>query len=569
MKPSLLTTAWKTSGVAGGRDLKERVGGGESAATETDFNGVDSGVNKVTICLQCGVEGLSDALIYCYNCLVFAIHRYCLHVLLATFKDRVIWYCEDCESKVGKPSTVYNPLSFLPRTNDSNIIRTVKAAQSVSRLKKKSAVNRLKNKQERDVSGSFSKPEDHSGKISPCHYLEVHCYENHGKHQNSRRRRELDGRSSDEEAESLKTKTSWTTDCDNTSNPEQSRELHYDESNNKRLKRHVGLNGSSSDEDGESFKTKTSGTSVLPNIPQRGCYHHKQHIIEVLSSQNDNIDNEYQRQRGLVRGSSDEEIESVKCKTSQGASSDPSYIPKPISYIYAESIIEVHCCEKDEEDQRRRRRVLDRVTSDEEAEFVEAKTLPTSASQLSNIPNRSSYIPAEPIVKPIWNGCLSLGHENYGTVGLVAHLSSLACSKVVEEAKLLPWLLCLELLPRSDVWPQSFEKCGPSDDNIALFLFPKDEIEEMVYDSLVDDMISQDLAMNALVKNAELLVFTSKMLPSQFWRIQAKFYLWGVFRGKQASRVPNAVVPGEVKDLTNNFSCYAKTPVNSLSCSGS
>ncbi|KAI9200004.1 hypothetical protein LWI28_001363 [Acer negundo] len=227
---------------------------------------------------------------------------------------------------------------------------------------------------------------------------------------NIRIHRELGGRSSDEEAESLKTKTSWTTDGDNTSNPEQSHELHYDESDNKRLKRHVGLNGSSSDE----------------------------------RCQNDNIDSEYQRQKGLVRGSSDEEIESVKCKTSQGASSDPSYIPKPISYIHAETIIEVHCCEKDEKDQRRRNRGLDRVTSDEEAEFVEAKTSPTSASQLSNILNRSSYIPAEPIVKPIWK-------------------------------------------------------------------------EEMVYDSLVDDMISQDLAMKALVKNAELLVFTSKTLPSQFW----------------------------------------------------
>ncbi|KAK2658987.1 hypothetical protein Ddye_005520, partial [Dipteronia dyeriana] len=358
----------------------------------------------VTICLQCGVEGLSDALIYCHNCLVFAIHRYCLLVLPATFKDRVIWYCEDCESK-------------------------------------------------------------------------VHCYENHGKHQNSRRRRELDCRSSDEEAESLKTKTSWTTDGDNTSNPEQSRELHYDESDNKRRKRHVGLNGSSSDEDGESFKTKTSGTSVLPNIPQCGCYDHKQRIIE--------------------------------------------------------SIIEVHCCVKDEKDQRRRRRGLDWVTSDEEAEFVEAKISPTSASQLSNNPNRCSYIPAEPIVKPIWNGCLSLSHENYGTVGLVAHLSSLACSKVVEEAKLLPWLLCLELLPRSDVWPQNFEKRGPSDDNIARFLFPNDEIEEMVYYSLVDDMINQDHAMKALVKNAELLVSLLRCCRPSFGESRPSFICGGCLGGRK------------------------------------
>ncbi|KAL5776693.1 hypothetical protein ACOSP7_009619 [Xanthoceras sorbifolium] len=533
----------------------------------------------VTICQLCGDKGLSDALIYCYNCRIFAIHRYCLHVLPATFKEYVIWYCVDCESKVGKPSTVHNPTSLLPRTNDSKSLRTVKEAESVSRLKKKNAVNRLKNKLERDVGGSSSKSEDHSDNISK-RYLEVHCCENHGKHQKFSRHGELDGRSSDEEAESVKTKSSWTANGDNTCNPKQSCELHYNESDNdnKRLKRHAGLNGSSSEEVGESVKIKTSVvTGVLSNIPQHSCYDHKQHgcydhkqpIIEVLCSQNDNMDNEYQRLKGLVRGSSDEEIQSVKLKTSQGATSDPSDIPKPISYVHADSIIEVHCSQKDEKDQRRRHRRWDLVISDEEAESVEAKTSLTSASKPSHIPNWSRNIPAEPIVKPIWNGSLSISNENYGTVGLVAHLSSLACSKVVEEAKLLPWLLCLELLPRSDVWPRSFEKWGLSDDSIALFLFPNSEREEMVYDSLVEDMISQDLAMRTWVKSAELLVFTSKILPSQFWRIQAKFYLWGVFRGKQASRVPKAVVPGEVKDLTNNLSWYARSPVSPLSSTGS
>lgn len=40
---------------------------------------------------------------------------------------------------------------------------------------------------------------------------------------------------------------------------------------------------------------------------------------------------------------------------------------------------------------------------------------------------------------------------------------------------------------------------------------------EWVFDCLVDDMIDQDLAMRASVKNAELLVFPSAELPLQFW----------------------------------------------------
>lgn len=40
---------------------------------------------------------------------------------------------------------------------------------------------------------------------------------------------------------------------------------------------------------------------------------------------------------------------------------------------------------------------------------------------------------------------------------------------------------------------------------------------EKVYDSLVPDMISHDVALRAVVKNAELLLFTSNLLPFQFW----------------------------------------------------
>lgn len=80
------------------------------------------------------------------------------------------------------------------------------------------------------------------------------------------------------------------------------------------------------------------------------------------------------------------------------------------------------------------------------------------------------------LVSLIDSGSLYLSNEKYGTVrGLAAHLSTMASSRVFEEAKRFPELLCLELLPRSDVWPNNFIKRGPSDDNIALYLFPNND----------------------------------------------------------------------------------------------
>ncbi|KAL5866197.1 hypothetical protein ACOSQ3_003711 [Xanthoceras sorbifolium] len=459
----------------------------------------DKQETKVTICQQCGDKGLSAALIYCYKCRVPAVHRYCLDVLPATFKEFVKWYCEDCKSEVSKPFTSHNPISIVHKTHDSNNSETVEAAQCGVRLKENNAVNGLKNKEEKDVSGSLSESEVNCGGNSPCHRLiEMHCSENHKNDQKFR------GISSEEEDGSSKTKTSQTAIGKNTSNPEQNCELH------------------SSGEDSNNDKLRRSPSK----IPQLGFHDHKQLIVQVLCSENDNEEEDYEqrRQKGPVRdSSSDGEIESVKINNSEGASS-PSNISKQSSNLHAKSIIEVQCSENDEN--LKRKRTMDGDISDERAAL-----------------KRSCYVLALPMIQPIWNGSLRLSSEEYRTVGgLVAHLSRLACYKVFEEAKLLPALLCLDLLPRYSVWPKSFGNIGPNDDNIALYLFPFNERDGKVYKSLVNDMISQDLAMRGLVKNAELLIFTSRVLPFYSWKFQAEFYLWGVFRGKQASRLPNGEV---------------------------
>lgn len=170
------------------------------------------------------------------------------------------------------------------------------------------------------------------------------------------------------------------------------------------------------------------------------------------------------------------------------------------------------------------------------AESRELNTLQVVTGDPSIIPEHKIYVPAKPIIQPVWRGSFSICDDDFNSIdGLAAHLSSKACLKVCEEAKTLPRLLCSDLLPRSYVWPKSFAASGPGDDHIGLYFFPETERDEVDFDRLVECMIDQDLAIKAIATNAELLVFTSTQLPMEYWRFQAKYYLWGVFRGKQAS----------------------------------
>ncbi|XP_050937424.1 uncharacterized protein LOC103500424 isoform X6 [Cucumis melo] len=117
---------------------------------------------------------------------------------------------------------------------------------------------------------------------------------------------------------------------------------------------------------------------------------------------------------------------------------------------------------------------------------------------------------------------------------------------------------------RCDVWPRGFQKLGPTDQSIALYFFPDGESQK-AFDLLVNAMMSHDLAMKAVLKNAELLVFTSAMLPMRFWRFQTKYYLWGVFRGKQAVEPRNVVASEERTFAESTCTQGPISPISPLS----
>ncbi|GJZ62844.1 hypothetical protein Tco_0619265, partial [Tanacetum coccineum] len=138
-------------------------------------------------------------------------------------------------------------------------------------------------------------------------------------------------------------------------------------------------------------------------------------------------------------------------------------------------------------------------------------------------------------------GSFTVIGAKYDSPGRIfAHLSNKACDKVVQEADMMPSLLHLEMHPKIFLWPKSFQRREPSDDSIALYFFPGDPINEKIFDHLVQDMMDKELAMRAPTKNAELLIFTSMVLPHCFQRFQGKYYLWGVFRNKRDD--PTSVV---------------------------
>ncbi|XP_058779038.1 uncharacterized protein LOC131653028 [Vicia villosa] len=142
----------------------------------------------------------------------------------------------------------------------------------------------------------------------------------------------------------------------------------------------------------------------------------------------------------------------------------------------------------------------------------------------------------QPIADPSWRGGLQVFNKSFDKIrGLMGHLSTLACPKVLEEASHLPDVLYANLLQRSAVWPESFKKFGTNNQSIGLYFFPENERVKRYYDQLVDEMISKDLAIRVMVEKTELLIFSSTLLPRQYKRFHSKYYLWGTFKRKQVS----------------------------------
>lgn len=311
-----------------------------------------------------------------------------------------------------------------------------------------------------------------------------------------------------------------------------------DDGKDQKLGSQNGLHEDSVPEVAEYLESKNP-ISPLPDLQ----------LVDADSSQNDEKDQKLGG-KNILEEPRFQETEPLGNKNSQLAVGDV----QPL---------QIHCLEDGGEGQK-----VERQNDLNEGKFVEEDELDKTKNCHFDAPYfaEQSSIRVLPIRDPIWRGSMSIFQNNYGAPGgIVAHLSSIACSRASEEAKGLSRLLSPELLPRSGVWPKSFRKLGPAADHIGLYFFPDNERNEIVFDSLVNDMISQDLAMRVVIENAELLIYTSRILPMDCWRFQSKFYLWGVFRPKKPSALASDVVPGQQQGLTKAITRERRSPVSPLS----
>lgn len=145
------------------------------------------------------------------------------------------------------------------------------------------------------------------------------------------------------------------------------------------------------------------------------------------------------------------------------------------------------------------------------------------------------YVHAQPIINPVWRGCFDVNSQNYG---MVAHVSNKACSKVYNGVKMFSPVLSVEMLPRAGAWPKSFQTSPPTDDNIGLYFFPESERHDMVFSELLHEINDGDLSLKVIFDEAELLIFSSILLPQQHSRFNGKYYLWGAFRSHPLSQRP-------------------------------
>ncbi|XP_066320702.1 ASI1-immunoprecipitated protein 2-like [Miscanthus floridulus] len=129
-----------------------------------------------------------------------------------------------------------------------------------------------------------------------------------------------------------------------------------------------------------------------------------------------------------------------------------------------------------------------------------------------------------------WRGCF---HVFYAGTKLnlgefKAQFPSKVSSRVCDTIKMIPSDLQLELLPRMNDWPKSFETIPPVHEDIGVFFFLDKPIGcEKKHSNILAD--SNNYVLRAYIDGIKLLIYSSEVLPPDSQWIDGENYLWGLF----------------------------------------
>ncbi|XP_062097729.1 PHD finger-containing protein 1-like isoform X2 [Humulus lupulus] len=497
----------------------------------------------LTICQLCGDKGYSRALIFCEKCEEYAIHGYCMDVLPEVDEENVTWFCEDCKPDAAKQPSIdklrYPPFKVLKETE------TVRTNRPCGPIKK--------NQKFPSVLVSKNKLQMCEGKPS---YNELQCRENGNEDQKFRKRQKL---VHEDDAKPLNTFKVCVSDFKPSNIVEESVITNHADKSQVRM--HDSLPSGnvlqSCRKQCRDPRLKKQQESKPLKIHDKDPRLRKQGRLVIentakpleVSQVSDTLLKSSNVLQEKVVGSSVATIEvQIHDSTSKPSGNEPE--------------------SKEKRDSKFRKKQMSLVESVEAEPLKTIEVAPTDPNP-SNILEYNCCVEAKPLLDPMWRGSFVIYNKESECIGRIlvaAHLSTLACPKVCETRDLLPELVSLELSTRSHCWPIRFQRWGPSYHSIGLFCLP-DNRDDKAYDSLVYDMINGDFAMRASLENAELLVFASNVLPLHYKMFQSKYYLWGLFRDRQASGVRTVATRG-MKGNPKFSTSHRQSPITSFSHSG-
>ncbi|XP_071711930.1 PHD finger-containing protein 1 [Rutidosis leptorrhynchoides] len=489
-----------------------------------------SSVDEALVCQTCGDKGFTNAFIYCVTCLEYAIHRYCLDIIHEKSDELVIWFCEDCKPAGPYKRTVPKDVLLQPQKENptnSTLLKTTfpkKKRQKKRKRPKRKIVPlvvrddnvscRDEDKPNRDHQ-SFTKDTVRKAPwmSDPRRYVVLAL---------AKPKPESTQDSCHPLKKCVVQKSVKTTPCKKKPKKKKKKQQ-------KKKNKSISERNQISPCVEEVVLKKPSSESVEMDMcfPLDVSETRKRDATCLGETTNNN--NKSQKSLNSIQHSS------CDSSCSNATVKDTEYV--------------THCVDDDQgfeveheddelkmkkEDNDGRVGTLNDMPKEQnvsvDGDGVDGCKLVDIEVNLQCSP----YEPARPVLEPVWRGSFEITQTDYELFeGFVGHLSSKACYMVCAEATTLPSMLSLQMQPKTDLWPKSFLDSQPSDENIALYFFPGNLKNERGFEQLVNDMIDEDLAMKATAKNAELLIFTSRVLPQSFWRFQGNYYLWGVFRRKR------------------------------------
>ncbi|KAL8524483.1 hypothetical protein ACS0TY_014175 [Phlomoides rotata] len=470
-----------------------------------------------TICVQCGDRGFTNAFVHCVKCLDFAVHRYCLDVIPKTKDEFVRWVCDNCEAKVKSQFPVhkcyYSPSDARFRSKVSkNIEGLTRNGTKENDL--------VVVKTETDEPVCKDGPEQSYDGLAKLH--SVVCAKSANQTtlmQSVKKNNEQNSSSQQPEEEKVKANSQKKTIKKKKKKKQKTRKLNVIACDDQHKLNKASSKKSHEEcmEIGTTVCTRSAIDSTLPSKVKENKVSGQRIVSDTDPG---SLEHPFVSANGHERSSKKPKIVEVNMLTPENKGLDLGNRCSKLSIEERKVDVGLGCIENAEP---------------EDTEERTSSTLHWSNIRRKNCPNDVDidvHVPAGPVVMPIWRGCFSILNKKYDNLDeIVAHASSKACVQVYEAASQFEPMLQFEMLPKSEIWPKSFQKSEPSE-NIALYFFPS-KTSEQDFDILVEKMMNEDLGLKAVVQNAELLIFSSTELPLSYWRFQGKYYIWGVFRGKQ------------------------------------